>query len=260
MVTTEKAGAITTVILSRPERRNAIDPPTAKALRQAFRAFERDRDARVAVLWGTGGTFCADADLKAFAAGRRTPWPRYDEGPMGPTRMRLSKPVIAAVSGYAVAGGFELALWCDLRVIEEDAMMGVFNRRRGTPLIDGGTVRLPALVGLGRALDIILTGRGIDASEALTIGLATQVAAKGAARGAAEDLARRIASFPARCVQSDRQSVHESRAGPLTPHSVGNSCWDSGRSRPERASKVRAALLAAKGATGRFRHLEMESQ
>jgi len=215
MVTAEKSGAITTVILSRPERRNAIDSPTAKALRQAFRAFEHDREARVAVLWGAGGTFCAGADLKALAARRQTLWPRYDEGPMGPTRRRLTKPVIAAVSGYAVAGGFELALWCDLRVVEEDAVMGVFNRRWGIPLIDGGTVRLPALVGLGRALDIILTGRAIEASEALTIGLANRVVPKGTAREAAEELARGIAAFPVHCVQSDRQSVHESVGKPM---------------------------------------------
>src|SRR5262245_17432439 len=166
-VTTERRGAVTTIILDRVERRNAIDPETANALRAAFRAFERDRDARVAVLWGANGTFCSGADLKSFAERRqRRGWPAYDEGPMGPTRIRLAKPVIAAVAGYAVAGGFELALWCDLRVIEEDAIMGVFNRRWGIPLIDGGTVRLPAIVGFVRALDIIMTGRPIDAREA----------------------------------------------------------------------------------------------
>ncbi len=210
-VTIEKRGAVTTVILHRPERRNAIDPPTAKALRAAFRAFDRDRDARVAVLWGAGGTFCAGADLKAFAtAGRSRPWPVYDEGPMGPTRMRLTKPVIAAVTGYAVAGGFELALWCDLRVAEEDAVMGVFNRRWGIPLIDGGTVRLPALVGLGRALDIVLTGRPIDAGEAERIGLATRVVPRGRAREEAEALAAAVADFPPLCVRSDRRSAYDS--------------------------------------------------
>jgi len=210
-VTVERRGAVTTVILHRPDRRNAVDRPTARALRAAFRAFERDREARVAVLWGAGGTFCAGADLKAFAAeGRRRPWPVYDEGPMGPTRIRLAKPVIAAVAGHAVAGGFELALWCDLRVVEEDAVMGVFNRRWGIPLIDGGTVRLPAIVGLGRALDIIMTGRRIDAREAEAIGLANRVVPRGRARQEAEALAETIAGFPPRAVLGDRRSAHES--------------------------------------------------
>src|SRR5438093_8296 len=165
-VRSETNGPVTTIILDRPARRNAVDPPTAAALRAAFRAFERDREARVAVLWGAHGTFCAGFDLKAFAAAPPRHPRAYGEGPMGPTRMRLAKPVIAAVSGYAVAGGLELALWCDLRVVEEDAIMGIFNRRWGLPLIDGGTVRLPAVVGLGRALDLILTGRPVDAREA----------------------------------------------------------------------------------------------
>src|SRR5436309_1094141 len=178
-VRSETNGPVTTIILDRPARRNAVDPPTAAALRAAFRAFERDREARVAVLCGAHGTFCAGYDLKAFAAAPpRHPRP-YGEGPMGPTRMRLGKPVIAAVSGYAVAGGLELALWCDLRVVEEDAIMGVFNRRWGVPLIDGGTARLPAVVGLGRALDLILTGRPVDAREAERIGLASRVVAEG---------------------------------------------------------------------------------
>src|SRR5207244_2599985 len=178
----ETNGPVTTIILDRPERRNAVDPPTAEALRAAFRAFDQDRTARVAVLWGAGGTFCAGYDLKAFAAAPRRLARAYGEGPMGPTRMRLGKPVIAAVSGYAVAGGFELALWCDLRVVEEDAILGVFNRRWGVPLVDGGTVRLPAVVGFGRALDLILTGRPVDAREAERIGLANRVVAKGKAR------------------------------------------------------------------------------
>src|SRR5881296_1283086 len=206
----ETNGPVTTIILDRPERRNAVDPPTAGALRVAFRAFDRDRTARVAVLWGAGGTFCAGYDLKAFAAAPRRLSRAYGEGPMGPTRMRLGKPVIAAVAGYAVAGGFELALWCDLRVVEEDAVMGVFNRRWGIPLIDGGTVRLPALVGLGRALDLILTGRPVDAREALAIGLANRVVARGQARHEAEALAATIAAFPPFSVRSDRRSAHES--------------------------------------------------
>ena len=208
-VRSETNGPVTTIILDRPERRNAVDPPTAAALRAAFRAFERDREARVAVLWGAHGTFCAGYDLKAFAAAPpRHPRP-YGEGPMGPTRMRLGKPVIGAVSGHAVAGGFELALWCDLRVVEEDAILGVFNRRWGVPLIDGGTVRLPAVVGFGRALDLILTGRPVDAREAERIGLANRVVAKGKAREEAQALALRIAGFPPHSVKSDRQSAYD---------------------------------------------------
>ena len=209
-VRSETRGAVTTIILDRPDRRNAIDRPTGKALAEALRAFERDKTARVAVLWGDNGTFCAGADLKAVAAGPRKRTIAYGDGPMGPTRMLLAKPVLAAVSGYAVAGGFELALWCDLRILEEDAVMGVFNRRWGIPLIDGGTVRLPALVGLGRALDLIMTGRPVDAREAVAIGLANRVVACGQARQEAEALAATIAAFPPRSVRSDRRSAHES--------------------------------------------------
>ena len=210
-VTIEKRGPVTTVVLSRPERRNAVDFPTGKELAKAFRAFERDREARVAVLWGAAGTFCAGADLKAIAAGNSRLPSGYGDGPLGPTRMRLGKPVIAAVSGYAVAGGFELALWCDLRVMEEDAVMGVFNRRWGIPLIDGGTVRLPAIVGLGRALDLILTGRPVDAREALAMGLANRVVPRGKAREEAEALAHTLAGFPSRAMLGDRQSAFDSR-------------------------------------------------
>ena len=209
-VRSETQGAVTTIILDRPDRRNAIDRPTGKALAEAFRAFEHDKTARVAVLCGDNGTFCAGADLKAVAAGPRKRKIAYGDGPMGPTRMLLAKPVLAAVSGYAVAGGFELALWCDLRIVEEDAVMGVFNRRWGIPLIDGGTVRLPALVGLGRALDLIMTGRPVDAREALAIGLANRVVARGQARQEAEALAATIAAFPPGSVRSDRRSAHES--------------------------------------------------
>jgi enoyl-CoA hydratase len=205
----ETNGPVTTIILDRPERRNAVDPPTAAALRAAFREFEKDRAARVAVLWGANGVFCAGFDLKALAAGPRRLARAYGDGPMGPTRLRLSKPVIAAVAGYAVAGGLELALWCDLRVVEADAVMGVFNRRWGVPLIDGGTIRLPAIVGLGRALDLIMTGRPVDAREAERIGLANRVAAKGRARDDAEALALQIANFPANCVRSDRRSAYD---------------------------------------------------
>lgn len=213
----ERDGPITTIILSRPERRNAVDRPTADALAEAFLAFARDDAASVAVLWGEGGTFCAGADLKAIAEGRgnRTSPPVTSsdgldkDAPMGPTRMCLSKPVIAAISGYAVAGGLELALWCDLRVAEEDAVMGVFCRRWGVPLIDGGTIRLPRLIGQSRALDLILTGRPVDAREAMAIGLVNRLAAKGGCRDAAEHLARQIAAFPQICLRNDRQSVYE---------------------------------------------------
>lgn len=205
----EKQGAVTTVILNRPEARNAVDRPTADALRQAFKDFDADDAARVAVLWGAGGHFCAGADLKAVADGdKRNDVSPEGEGPMGPTRLFLSKPVIAAVSGYAVAGGLELALWCDLRVAEEDAVFGVFCRRWGVPLIDGGTVRLPRLIGHSRALDMILTGRPVKADEALSFGLANRVVPTGAARQAAEQLAAEIARFPNGCMKADRASSY----------------------------------------------------
>jgi enoyl-CoA hydratase/carnithine racemase len=206
-VRVERDGAVTTVILDRPGVRNAVDGPTADALAAAFAGFEADEHARVAVLYGAGGTFCAGADLKAVGGpdgNRVTP---DGDGPMGPTRMRLSKPVIAAIAGHAVAGGLELALWCDLRVAEEDAVLGVFCRRWGVPLIDGGTVRLPQVIGLGRALDLILTGRPVPAAEALQMGLVSRVVPAGQARGAAEALAREIAAFPQRCLRTDRESV-----------------------------------------------------
>lgn len=209
-VRTEKDGPVSTVILSRPEVRNAVDAPTALALADAFRAFEADDDAKVAVLWGEGGTFCAGADLKAVSRAEDMPRVREDgDGPMGPTRMALSKPVIAAVAGHAVAGGLELAVWCDLRVLERSAIFGVYCRRWGVPLVDGGTVRLPRIVGMGRALDLILTGRPVDADEALRIGLADRVVPDGSARAAAEELAREIARFPPNCVRSDRRSAYE---------------------------------------------------
>jgi enoyl-CoA hydratase len=205
----EREGPITTVILDRPERRNAVDRPTAEALADAFRAFDADVEARVGVLYGDHGTFCAGADLKAIAAGVPNRVDPEGDGPMGPSRMLLSKPVIAAIAGHAVAGGLELALWCDLRVVEEDAVLGVFCRRFGVPLIDGGTVRLPRLIGLSRALDLILTGRGVSASEALAMGLANRVVPKGESRRAAEALAREIASMPQTCMRSDRMSTYE---------------------------------------------------
>ncbi len=211
-VSVEKKGPVTTVILSRPEAKNAVDPATAADLVQAFGAFEADGEARAGVFFGDHGTFCAGADLKAFAAGSDwRAWVRADgaTAPMGPSRMLLSKPVIAAVAGYAVAGGLELALWCDLRVMEEDAVFGVSCRRWGVPLIDGGTVRLPRLIGHGRALDMVLTGRPVKADEALAWGLANRVVPKGQARAAAEALATEIAAFPSACLKSDRLSVCE---------------------------------------------------
>lgn len=208
-VRVEREGLVTTVILSRPEARNAVDRDTADALVDAFRAFDEDEQSRVGVLYGEGGNFCAGADLKAIAEGRGNRTDSTEDGPMGPTRMLLSKPVIAAIAGYAVAGGLELALWCDLRVMEESATLGVFCRRWGIPLIDGGTVRLPRLIGLGHALDLILTGRPVGADEALSMGLANRVVPEGRAREAAEALARDIAAFPQVCMRGDRLSAYE---------------------------------------------------
>jgi len=208
-VRVEKQGPVTTVILDRPEVRNAVDRVAAEALSEAFRSFDADPQARVAVLWGAGGTFCSGADLKAIAAGEPNRVAPEGDGAMGPTRMVLDKPVIAAVSGYAVAGGLELALWCDLRVVEEDATFGVFCRRWGVPLIDGGTVRLPRLIGLSRAMDLILTGRPVPAQEALQLGLANRVVPRGAARPAAEELARQLADLPQACLRGDRRSALE---------------------------------------------------
>ncbi|HJL22939.1 MAG TPA: crotonase/enoyl-CoA hydratase family protein [Polyangiaceae bacterium LLY-WYZ-15_(1-7)] len=210
-VRVDRDGAVTTVVLDRPARRNAVDRATAEALAEAFRAFDADDAQQVAVLHGDHGTFCAGADLKAIAEGAPNRLEPDGDGPMGPSRMRLSKPVIASIAGHAVAGGLELALWCDLRVVEEDAVLGVFCRRWGVPLIDGGTVRLPHVVGLGRALDLILTGRPVDAEEALAIGLANRVVPKGRGRAEAEALARQIAAFPPICMRSDRASVYDTR-------------------------------------------------
>jgi enoyl-CoA hydratase len=206
----ERSGPVTTVILDRPSVRNAVDGPTAAALAEAFGEFEADDRARAAVLCGAGGTFCAGADLKAVGGPHGNRAEPDGDGPMGPTRMRLSKPVIAAISGHAVAGGLELALWCDLRIADEDAVLGVFCRRWGVPLIDGGTVRLPRLIGLGRALDLILTGRAVPAAEALQMGLVSRVVGRGEARGAATALAQELAALPQACLRSDRQSAIES--------------------------------------------------
>jgi len=232
-VRVERNGPVTTVILNRPEARNAVNGPTAAALFAAFQDFDRDDTASVAVLWGDNGTFCAGADLKAFGTPEANGVHRTGPGPMGPTRMVLSKPVIAAVSGYAVAGGLELALWCDLRVAEQTAVFGVFCR-------DGGTVRLPRLIGQSRAMDMILTGRAVDATEALAIGLANRVVPNGQAREAAEQLAAELAALPQQCLRSDRLSaMHQ---------------WGIGESEAldyEFASISRVAAEAMEGA-GRF--------
>ncbi len=212
-VYTETANAVITIVINRPGKRNAVDRETANALRQAFTDFEENDELKVAVLWGEGGNFCAGADLEAVGDPER----RNDieatgtaAGPMGPSRMELSKPVIAAVSGYAVAGGLELALMCDLRVAEKTATFGVFCRRWGVPLIDGGTVRLPRIVGHGHAMDMILTGRPVNAEEAKAIGLANRVVPDGQARSAAEALAADIAGFPQKCLRADRHSaIHQ---------------------------------------------------
>jgi enoyl-CoA hydratase len=209
-VRVERDGPVSTVLLSRAERRNAVDGATAAELAEAFREFDADEEAAVAVLHGEGGVFCAGADLHAAGTAEGNRVEPDGDGPMGPSRMVLSKPVIAAVEGYAVAGGLELALWCDLRVASESAVFGVFCRRWGVPLIDGGTVRLPRLIGASRALDLVLTGRPVAAAEALEIGLANRVVPEGTARQAAEELARELAQFPQTCLREDRLSLVQS--------------------------------------------------
>lgn len=203
----ETSARITIITIDRPERRNAVDGPTAQALADAFRRFDADESADIAILTGAGGTFCAGADLKAIAGGTPNRTEPEGNGPMGPSRMMLSKPVIAAVEGHAVAGGLELALWCDMRVAAKTAVFGVFCRRFGVPLIDGGTVRLPRLIGQSRAMDMILTGRPVGAEEALSIGLANRLAEPGTALEAALTLAREIAAFPQACMRHDRMSA-----------------------------------------------------
>jgi enoyl-CoA hydratase len=213
-VRVQDAGEVRTIVIDRPERRNAVDPATAQALREAFDAFEADAGAKVAVLTGAGGHFCAGYDLKAYAEGGVDGDPQA-EGPMGPTRRSLAKPVLAAVEGYAVAGGLELALWCDMRIASTSATFGIFCRRWGVPLIDGGTVRLPRIVGQGRALDMILTGRAVGAGEALDFGLANRVVPEGTARAEAEALAAGIARFPSLCMRTDRASAYAAFDSPV---------------------------------------------
>ena len=205
----ETDGPVAIITINRPEARNAVDRPTAAELADAFRRFEADEAQSAAVLTGSHGTFCAGADLKSFTAGRGNRVTEEGDGPMGPSRMLLSKPVIAAVEGYAVAGGLELALWCDLRVAAEDAVFGVFCRRWGVPLIDGGTIRLPRLIGQSHALDMILTGRPVSGEEALRFGLANRLVRKGTALENAVTLANDLARFPQACLRSDRLSAYE---------------------------------------------------
>jgi enoyl-CoA hydratase len=208
-IRTDDDGEVLVVTIDRPERRNAVDGPTAAALAEAFRAFDADDGLSVAILTGAGGTFCAGADLKAVAAGQGNAARLEGDGPMGPTRLHLSKPVIAAIEGHAVAGGLELALWCDLRVAARDAVLGVFCRRWGVPLIDLGTVRLPRLIGHSRAMDLILTGRGVGGDEAVAMGLVNRLTEPGAAVEGARALAHQLAAFPQLCLRSDRQSALE---------------------------------------------------
>jgi enoyl-CoA hydratase len=256
-VRTERRDRVLTVVLSRPEARNAVDPEHADALQEAFVAFDHDETVDVAVLWGEGGAFCAGADLKRLAArdpdqpsplefpkdGRPVP-----RGPLGPTRLRLSKPVIAAVEGPAVAGGMELALWADCRVMGEGSYMGVYCRRWGVPLSDGGTVRLPRLVGKGRALEIIMTGRKVDAEECFRIGLCEKVVPRGHARAAAEALAHEIAQFPQACVRADRRSVYLQHG--LPEHEALRLEWDNCKG----TFKAEGATGAARFARGAGRH------
>jgi enoyl-CoA hydratase len=244
-VRTEVNGPVTTVILDRPHARNAVDRATAEALADAFRAFDADDSAAVAVLCGSGGSFCAGADLKQMS--NRIDPDMSTDGPMGPTRMALSKPVIAAISGYAVAGGIELAAWCDLRVMEEDAVVGVFCRRWGVPLIDGGTARLPHILGLGPALDLILTGRPVGAEEALALGFANRVVPSGRSRAAAESLAAEIAAFPQACVRADRAGVYAGLGRPVPEALAGEFAYGS-------AVLAEAARGAANFAAGEGRH------
>lgn len=216
-VDVERRGPVTIVTINRPEVRNAVDTEHAQALYDAFLAFDADPSASVAVLTGAGGAFCAGADLKAVSTGSMKADPPGTDGPapMGPSRLLLSKPVIAAVEGHAVAGGLELALWCDLRVADPDAVFGVFCRRWGVPLIDGGTIRLPRLIGQSHALDLILTGRPVGAEEAQRMGLANRVSAPGAVLEEAVALAEQIAAFPQLCMQQDRLSSYEQHGLPL---------------------------------------------
>ena len=259
-VRVEKDGAVWTVIHSRPEARNAMDPDSAEALYDAFRAFDADPEANVTVFWGEGGAFCAGWDLKHAAvlsgADALDPFDFPDDGEppmaaMGPSRLNLSKPVIAAVAGPAVAGGMELALWADIRVMEETAFMGVYCRRCGIPLIDGGTVRLPRLVGEGRAMDLTLTGRRVDAAEALRIGLCEYVVPEGQAREKAEALAHDLCRFPQSCMLADRQSVRAQHG--LSERDALRQEWRNSKTEMSRGVEGAARFAGGKGRGGDFR-------
>lgn len=242
-VRVERDGPVTTVTIDRPQRRNAVDGPTASALADAFRAFDADPEAAVAVLHGANGVFCAGADLTAVGTERGNRTESEGDGPMGPTRMTLSKPVVAAVAGHAVAGGLELACWCDLRVADETAVFGVFCRRWGVPLIDGGTVRLPRLIGTSRAMDLVLTGRAVDAAEAYAMGLANRVVPAGQALAAAQALAAELAAFPQLCLRSDRASVLDQHGRPHDEAMAAE--FRHGRDALEREALPGAARFAA---------------
>lgn len=256
----EKKGKVWTVIHSRPEARNAMDPESADALVSAFQSFDKNPDAAVAVLWGEGGAFCAGWDLKYGASLLKDPTPIHEidyplddrkaipRGPLGPTRLELDKPVIAAVAGPAVAGGFELALWCDVRVMEQSAYFGVYCRRWGVPLIDGGTVRLPRIVGMGRALEIILTGRKVPAEEALRIGACEHVVPDGKSREFAEAMAHEIARFPQACTRADRRSAYAQQG--LSLREAMRKEWYNGIP----AFKAEGAAGAARFSSGKGRH------
>ncbi|MEJ8835157.1 crotonase/enoyl-CoA hydratase family protein [Ramlibacter sp. AN1133] len=259
----ETLDRVTVVTLERPQVRNAVDADTARRLHEAFLAFEEDPAARVAVFHGAHGHFCAGWDLQHGAraaqqggAGELVAQLAFDPaaprqaGPMGPTRLLLSKPVIAAVAGAAVAGGMELALWCDLRVMEEDAYFGVYCRRFGVPLIDGGTVRLPRLVGMGHAMDLILTGRKVDAAEALRIGLANRVVPRGAAREEAIALARQLAAFPQETMRADRMNAYE-QWGKTLPEALRCE-WERSRERMAEGLEGAARFAAGEGRHGKF--------
>lgn len=249
----ERDGPVFTVIIGRPEARNAVDGPTAARLADAFRQFEADEDAAVAVLWGEGGTFCAGADLKAVGTGRGNRVLPDGDGPMGPTRMRLGKPVIAAVAGHAVAGGLELALWCDLRVVEEDAVFGVFCRRWGVPLVDGGTVRLPRLIGESRAMDLILTGRPVGAAEALDMGLANRIVPRAAPGRRRRNWHAGSRAFPSCACATTASRSSISTVWRRRTHSPPSTGTGSSRSGPARPGPAPTGSWPARGGTARSR-------
>lgn len=252
----EDSGPVRTVIIDRPARRNAVDRATADALTAAFKDFEDNDNLSCAVLTGAGGVFCAGADLQAVAAGTPNRLEVDGDGPMGPSRLALNKPVIAAIEGHAVAGGLELALWCDLRVAADDATLGVFCRRFGVPLIDGGTVRLPRLIGLSRALDLILTGRAVRTDEAFAMGLVNRVAVPGTARKVAEALAHELAAFPQDCLRADRQSAWRAFDEPTEPAALKAEFTRGITALDTEGRDGAARFTAGEGRHGRFSNSE----